>query len=85
MIVRELDALTNNRMYIALRVLHAWHNGTAGYCAENVLIVHDWIDRGMTGPIPYPKSPFFREWAERNGFADIDGGIAVRLNVPRAT
>lgn len=80
----QFDSIQQINMYIALRVLHAWHSGTAGYCAESVLIVNDWIARGMEGPIPFPKSPYFAEWAEQNGFADIDGGIALRPNAARA-
>lgn len=57
------------RMFIALRILRAWNNGTAGFDGIAVKTVNDWIDGKMEGPIPWPESPFFREWAERNGFS----------------
>lgn len=65
---------------MALKILRAWNDGPAGYDGEVVSIVHAWIDEGMNGPIPMPQSPFFREWAEANGFFEASGGcIGFRM------
>lgn len=67
------------RMYIALKILRAWNSGSAGFDSLVVLIIHDWIDAGMKGPVPYPTSPFFREWAESNGLSNIHGNVGYRF------
>lgn len=61
------------RMAIALQILRAWNHGTEGYHAGVVQAIHSWIDDGMDGPVPWPESPFFAEWAESKGYAKIDG------------
>jgi hypothetical protein len=33
----------------------------------------------MNGPIPFPDNPFFREWAEKNGFSNVAGFVGLRL------
>ena len=65
------------RMRFALMMLRAWNSGTAGYDAEVVLTVNQWIDGGMQGPIPYPRSPFFREWAEKQGWTEVRGFVGM--------
>lgn len=59
------------RMHIALRILGAFNYGTAGFSAVIVGTVADWIKSGMKGPVPWPDSPFFTEWAEQNGYSKI--------------
>lgn len=70
------------RMFIALRMLRAWNNGTEGYCGEVRMIVNDWIDGGMKGPIPWPNNPFFAQWAARVGYENIDGNVGFRFLSP---
>lgn len=60
------------RMYIALKILRAWNNGTAGFHAGVVAAINAWIDGGMRGPVPWPESPFFAQWAQENGYSKID-------------
>jgi hypothetical protein len=67
------------RMSIALRILRAWNSGTAGFDGQVVLTIHKWIDAGMNGPIPFPDNPFFSEWAQENGFSNVDGFVGFRL------
>jgi hypothetical protein len=69
------------RMYIALMMLRAWNHGTEGYSSDVVLTVNKWIDGGMEGSIPYPDSPFFREWARKHGLCDVNGSVGFRFAV----
>jgi len=73
-----IDPNASIQMWIALRVLRAWNSGTAGYDALVVWTVNNWIDAGMIGPIPWPDSPFFAEWAAQNGLSNVSGHIAGR-------
>jgi hypothetical protein len=73
------DANWPARMLIALRILRAWNSGTAGFDGQVVVTIHQWIDAGMNGPIPFPDNPFFREWAEKNGFSNVAGFVGLRL------
>jgi hypothetical protein len=68
------------RMWIALRLLRAWNNGTDGYDGEVVAILNRWIDGGMQGPIPWPNNPFFREWAEAKGYSNVNGSVGFRFS-----
>ncbi len=80
----ERDAAVKNgplRMYLALQMLRAWNSGTQGFEALTVSTVNKWIDDGMSGPIPWPESPFFAEWAEKRGFSNIDGYVGFRATV----
>lgn len=65
------------RMYIALKMLRAW--ALESFDGGVVVILKDWIDRGMKGPIPFPESPFFAEWASNNGLTNIDGSVGFML------
>lgn len=67
------------RMFIALRMLRAWNNGSAGFDGIVVKTVHDWIDGKMQGPVPWPESPFFAEWAEKNGFSKVGDSVGFRF------
>lgn len=84
--VRQLESATAEgeancplRMYIALKLLRAWNSGTAGYSADVVLVVNEWIDGGMKGPIRWPDNPFFAEWAAENGFSKVGEYIGFRF------
>ena len=66
------------RMFIALQVLRAWNNGSVGFDALVIATIHNWIDGGMQGPIPWPRSPFFEEWAAKRGYSCVDGFIGFR-------
>lgn len=73
------DQNTPLRMYVALRVLRAWNDGNAGWDGQVVHIVHEWVDGGMKGPIPWPDgNPFFDEWAAENGFSNVEGNIGFK-------
>jgi hypothetical protein len=72
------------RMHIALRILRAWNNGTAGFSASIVDTVNVWLDGGMKGPIPWIESPFFGEWAEQNGYAKIGRYVGFQFQVQLA-
>lgn len=63
------------RMWIALKMLRAWNHGTEGFEALTVMTVNEWIDGGMNGPIPWPNSPFFAEWAKNNGLSNCNGSV----------
>lgn len=67
------------RMFIALRILRAWNHGTEGFHALVVTTVNDWIDGGMKGPVPWPDSPFFAEWARGLGYSNVDGFVGFRF------
>jgi len=67
------------RMHIALRIMRAWNSGTAGYSADVVIAVNDWIDGGMKGPLPWPDNPFFAEWAEQAGYAKIGAYVGFKF------
>ena len=67
------------RMFIALRVLRAWNNGTAGFSGIVVKIINDWIDGKMQGSIPWPDDPFFAEWAAKNGFSKVGSNLGFRF------
>lgn len=67
------------RMHMALKMMRAWNNGTEGYSADVVMTVNKWIDGGMNGPIPYPASPFFDQWARKNGYSNVDGYVGFVL------
>jgi hypothetical protein len=69
------------RLYIALRLLRAWNHGTAGFSADVVATVNDWFDTGRKGPIPWIDNPFFAEWADSNGYANIEGYVGFRLRL----
>jgi hypothetical protein len=70
------------RLYIALRLARA-HFGLSGvdYDSSVVMAVNQWIDGGMQGPVPWPDSPFFAQWAEKNGYANIDGFVGFKFSV----
>ena len=73
------DPNTPLRMYIALKMLRAWNSGTAGFDGDVVATVNGWIDGGMNGPVPFPKSPFFADWASKNGLSNINGNVGFLL------
>lgn len=66
------------RMHVALTILRTWNNGTAGYDALIVATINNWIDGGMKGPIPWPESPFFAEWASERGYFNVGGHIGLK-------
>ena len=66
------------RMFIALRILRAWNNGTAGFSGIVVKTIHDWIDGKMEGPVPWSNDPFFAEWAEQVGFSKVGEAVGFR-------
>jgi hypothetical protein len=66
------------RMHIALKILRAWNHGTAGYCLLTVHGINEWIDGGMRGPVPWPTSPFFAEWAQENGYSKVGDYVGFR-------
>jgi hypothetical protein len=80
------DSDTPIRMYIALHILRAWNDGTAGFDGLVVKTINDWIDQGMRKPILWPDSPFFKQWAAENGIQNAGGFIAdylmITMNAP---
>jgi hypothetical protein len=68
------------RTYIALRLLRAFNNGTEGFDGTVVATVNKWFDDGRKGPVPWPDSPFFSEWAERVGFAKIGEYVGFKFD-----
>ena len=69
------------RLHIALKIMRAWNSGTAGFDALVVTDINAWIDRGMKGPIPWPDSPFFAEWANKNGYAKVGEYVGFRFDM----
>lgn len=74
----EYDLNTPLRMRFALPMLRSW-SGFPDYDPFVVRAVHRWIDGGMKGPVPFPKSTFFKEWAKRQGWANVDGFVGYRF------
>jgi len=68
------------RTYIALRVLRAWNSGPEGFDALVVVTINDWFDAGRNGPIPWPDSPFFAQWADRVGFSKVGEYIGFKFD-----
>jgi hypothetical protein len=63
------------RARIALLVLHTF-GGSPALQRTVVAAIHDWIDAGMRGPVPFPRgSVAFATWAEANGLVDDRGFI----------
>ena len=73
------DPNTPIRMYIALKMLRKWE--LASFDGGVVVILKDWIDSGMKGPIPFPQSPFFEEWATENGLSNIEGFVGFLIKM----
>lgn len=69
------------RLYLALTILRAWNHGSAGYSADVVIAISEWIDGGMKGPIPWIENPFFAEWAAQQGYSNCDGYVGFRCVV----
>lgn len=65
------------RMAVAMQMLRAWNNGTAGFDSEVVSLIHAWIDSGMSGSLPWPKNQFFAEWAHAKGI-DCMAGVFTK-------
>jgi hypothetical protein len=83
-LLAESDIFRENgplRMYIALRMLRAWDYGTEGYDALVLMAVWRWMDGGMKGPILWPESPFFNQWAQENGLARVGDYVGFRFEV----
>jgi hypothetical protein len=63
------------RARIALLVLRRFGNSPA---LQRTVVwrVYDWIDAGMSGPVPWPSgSAAFDAWAAANGLVEDRGGI----------
>ena len=69
------------RMYLALKILRAWNSGTEGFCSAAVATINAWLDSGMKGPLPWPDSPFFTEWAEHNGLSNVGGYVGFKFQM----
>ena len=78
---RKVDAVNGEnaaiRLYVALKMLRAW--SLDSFNLGVVSVVRDWMDGGMKGPIPFPSSPFFADWASKNGLSNIDGSVGFLL------
>lgn len=77
--VESPETNTPIRMHLALKMLRAWNSGTEGYDSSVLLVVNEWIDGGMKGPIPWPDSPFFAEWAAKSGLSNVSGNVGFRF------
>lgn len=73
------DTNTPLRMHIALKILRAWNHGTAGFDARVVGEINAWIDAGMKGPVPWPDSPFFAQWAREQGYSRVGDAVGFRI------
>ena len=71
------------RRAFALKILRAWsgYRGSEGWNGGVVADVVAWIDAGMAGPVPWPRSPFFTEWAKEQGWENVDGFVGFRFTV----
>lgn len=82
------DAQIDNtpiRMRFALLMLREFGGIGAAYDSLVVLKVTEWIDGGMQGPVPWPDSPFFSEWAKEKGWTNVDGFVGFRFTVSLET
>jgi hypothetical protein len=68
------------RSYIALKILRAWNHGTAGFETEVIRVINGWFDSGMKGPIPWPDSPFFSEWAQQVGLSKVGQYVGYKFD-----
>jgi len=75
----KVDENSPLRMFIALRILRAWNNGTEGSSGIVAKTINDWIDGKMVGPVPWPNDPFFAEWAERAGFSKVGNSVGFQF------
>ena len=54
--------------------MNNWHAGA-------IITVRDWIDSGMTGPVPWPGGAIFEAWAEKQGWSNQGGFIGYTMTV----
>lgn len=69
------DVMFPMRARIALMVLRRF-GGSPALQRTVIRPIHDWIDAGMSGPVPWPRgSAAFDAWAAANGLVEDRGGI----------
>lgn len=80
----DLDALCGMPAYdyirqlrFALSMLRRF-NMAGNFDSSVVMTVREWIDAGMNGPVPWPDSPFFADWAYKQGWENIKGFVGLR-------
>lgn len=69
------------RLRLALRIARQFGLHGREYHAFVAGDLADWIDAGMDKPIPYPSSPAFAHWADREGLANVGGHVGYRAVV----
>ena len=69
------------RMRFALLMLREFGGLGNGMHGGVMNTVRAWIDEGMTEPLPWPESPFFDDWAAKQGWSNVDGCVGFRLKM----
>ena len=67
------------RMGFALAIIREWSMNN--WHAGAIITVRDWIDSGMTGPVPWPGGAIFEAWAEKQGWSNQGGFIGYTMTV----
>ncbi len=65
------------RLQTALTIIREW--SMKNWDARAVRVIRDWIDSGMSEPLPWPGGAFFEEWAEKQGYSNVDGCVGLRI------
>ncbi len=75
-----VDPNTPLRMHLALKMLRAWAMGE-NFHGGVVSTIRDWLDNDKVGPIPWPGGAIFERWAAREGLANVDGYVGLRVTM----
>lgn len=75
-----VDPNTPLRMHLALKMLREWGMGE-NFHGGVVATIRKWIDDGKPGPIPWPGGAIFEEWATKEGLANVDGFVGLRVTM----
>lgn len=62
------------RLRLALKMCREWALGDEGYSALTCGYLRDWIDAGMTGPLPWPDDVVTKRWLIQNGYNKTKSG-----------
>ena len=62
------------RLITALRMLGQFGRPTS-WDSEVPRIIFEWLDKGEFGPLPWPESPFVREWLSSEGYTPSSFGL----------
>jgi hypothetical protein len=67
------------RLRIALKILREFGGLGRGFHAGVMATIKPWLEGNMQGPVPYPRSVFFDEWAASEGMSNVNGHVGYLL------